>query len=673
MDLQYFAAKPADELAPEIMDRVSDFYGFIKSSGIFGRIRKSYQAYYGLSDKGFRSSGLSQSGDQGELTAFKVNQYHSVLQGLLNLTTSQKASFEVRATNTDFKSQTQTILAQGILEYYLREKNLERILREAVEICLWGNDGYVTAIWEPNGGQEYGVNPDTGSVIYEGDIRYESKHALEIVVDVNAMNAKDPAWRVVVCWENKFDLAARFPDMAEQILSIEDTRDADTDRLAGSLSLNEKESDLIPVYHFYHKRSDSVRDGRYMIVLDSETWLFDGALPYRKIPIHRIAAGELFGTPFGYSPMMDLLAVQEIYDVLHSTVATNQSTHGVGNVWTKPGSGLTVNQLSSGMNHWESEEAPEPINLTATPAEVFNYMEHLEHLFEQLPGIGSMLRGQPETQMSGAAMALIASQAVQFNSGLQQAWANLLEDVGTATFEILQDFAKVPRIAVIVGKHNRSMMKEFTSDDIAKVSRVVVDLGNPLSRTTAGRVEIANQLLQAQKFETPEEYLSVINTGKLETLTESRQTQLLNIRAENEKMRDGQGAQVKAILTDKHPLHILEHMSVLDDPDTRMEPEVVQTVLNHVQEHLGLWEQMPPTLLNLLGIPPAQPQMPMGMPGAPRGPGANPATMNPQTPAVTEAQGVKGPHMPHLPKGSPEGAQEAYGQVKNNTPAPPAA
>ena len=694
MDIQYFAAKPADELASELMDRIEDNYLFVKSSLVFDRVRKSYQAYFGMSQGGFSSTALGNGGDQNELTTMKVNQYRSIIQGLLNLTTSQKAAFEVRATNTDFKSQSQTILAQGILDYYLREKNLERLLREAVEISLWGAEGYIVATWEPTGGEEHMVNPDTGNIEYQGDILYQTKHPLDIIKDLSSQQARDPNWLIVRSFKNKFDLAAKYPDLAERILDVEDTRNPELDRLSTTVAMNEKESDLIPYYEFFHRKSDSLRDGRYMIILDSDTWLFDGPLPYRKIPVHRIAAGELHGTPYGYSPAFDLLGLQELYDIMHSTVATNQSTHGVGNVWTKPGSGLTVQQLRGGMNHWESEEAPEAINLTNTPVEIFNHMQYLDTLFEKLPGLGAMSRGGPDTQMSGAAMALVASQAVQFNSGLQQAWANLLEDVGTATFEILQDFAKVPRIAVIVGKHNRSLMKEFSADDIQQVSRVVVDLGNPLSRTTAGRVEMANQLLQAQKFETPEEYLNVITTGKLEPLTESRQTQLLNIRAENEKLRDAKAPPppqmgpdgmpiqppkvVTALLTDKHPLHILEHMSVLDDPDTRLEPDVVNAVLAHVQDHLGLWEQMPPTLLNLLGIPPAQPAQPMGMPGmppppgGPQGPGASPATLD-QQPVVTHGAGVKGPHMPHMPKGSPDGLKEAYGQVKQNTPMPPQA
>ena len=686
MDQTYFAVKPQDELAPDLVSRVKDFFQFMQSSGIFQRIRKSYQAYYGMSDRGFFSSGLSATGEKQELTTIKVNQYRSLILGLLNLTTSQKASFEVRATNTDFKSQSQAILAQGILDYYLREKKLERKLRDAVELALVTGEGYIKATWEPTDGDQYGVNPETGAVIYEGDILYEMKNPLDIIKDVQVQTSEDPSWLIVRSWRNKFDLAAKNPEMADQILEISDNADIDFSRVSMTVSVAQHETEEIPVYEFFHKRSEALPNGRYVIFLDGETVLFDGPLPYREIPLYRVAAAELHGTPFGYSPTFDLLSIQEAYDAVHSTIISNQLTFGVQNIWTKPGAGIVLNQLRTGMNHIESEEEPKPLQLCASPPEMFNHEKRLEQLMEQLSGVNSTVRGTPPSgDLSGAAMALLASQAIQFNSGLQQAWASLLEDVGTATFQILQDFAKVPRIAVILGKHNRSYMKQFAADDVMQVSRVVVDLGNPVMRTTAGRVEIANQLLQAQKFDTPEQYLSVIKTGNLDTLTENEQSSLLNIKAENENLQDGKPA--RALVTDNHHLHILEHLSVLDDPDAREEPNISQGVLAHVQDHLAQWRSADPAILMLRGLqplppPPPPPGMapPQGPPGPPPGPpqagpqpphpgAVGPGPMDATNPTLKEAHGVKGPRMPGLPKGAPPEAGQAYQQVKANVPA----
>lgn len=675
----YFAAKPIDELVADLQDRVEEFYSFIQSSGVFERVRKSYQAYYGLSEKGFSAHGLGQAGEEGELSTVKINHYRSIVMALVNMTCSQKASYEVRATNTDYKSQTQTILADGILDYYLREKHLERSLRDGLELSLVGAESYVMATWEPTGGEQYGVNPDTGAVIYEGDIDYSVLSVLDVIKDITAQNSKQSPWKITRKFKNRFDLAAKHQDKAEDILAVKCDSKADGQRLALSNFLVQSESDLIPYYEFFHARTDACPNGRYVIFLNSDTWLFDGPLPYRRVPVHRICPSELHGTPFGYSPMYDLLAPQEVLDILFSTIVSNQASFGVQNIWTKPGSGLTLSQLRSGLNHWESEEPPEAIQLCKTAPETFQFIPMVVQTMETLSGANSTIRGNPSTDLkSGAALAMVASQAVQFNSGLQQAWAALFEDVGTATFEILQDFAKVPRVAAIVGEHDRSFLKEFSSNDINHISRVVFDVGNPVARTTAGRIEMANNLLQAEKFDTPEQYLQVIATGKLDPLVENKRTQMLNIRAENERLRAGGEKPVVVIISDDHRLHCVEHMAVLDDPESRLEPDVVNRVLAHVQEHMAQWRSADPSILMLRGLQPLPPPPMPGLPAGsvpPGGPGAampppagqggvNPAPLDATNPVVAEANGVKGPRMPNLPKGAPEQTQAAYAQVK---------
>ena len=73
---------------------------------------------------------------------------------------------------------------------------------------------------------------------------------------------------------------------------------------------------------------------------------------------------------------------------------------------------------------------------------------------------------------------------------------------------------------VVVGKNNRPLLKEFTGEKISAINRVVVDMGNPLARTIAGRVQMAEQMLQMQLIKNPQEYFQVINTGKLDVVFE---------------------------------------------------------------------------------------------------------------------------------------------------------
>jgi hypothetical protein len=216
----------------------------------------------------------------------------------------------------------------------------------------------------------------------------------------------------------------------------------------------------------------------------------------------------------------------------------------------------------------------------------------------------------------------------------------------------------VPRIAEISGKANRTKMKEFTGKDIDKINRVLVDVGNTLAQTTAGRMEMASNLIQMGLVQSPEQYFSVINTGRLDVMTEGENNELLLIRAENESLASAE-VDVQAIATDKHSLHIREHMNVLADPDLRQDSELVARVLGHVQEHINLLQTTDPNLLAINGEQPLGP--PQGTPVSPEN--AAPAQPNQQGSqqlaegvANPEAQSVdvmtnpENPNMPNMPR-----------------------
>jgi hypothetical protein len=317
--------------------------------------------------------------------------------------------------------------------------------------------------------------------------------------------------------------------------------------------------------------------------------------------------------------MFDLLPIQDAVNSLYSTIMTNQTTFGVQNVYVERGSDVQVEQISDGLNFIQGNPGfnpPVPLNLTSTPAEIFNFVKQLEQVMETISGVNSVARGNPESQLkSGNALALIQSQALQFISSLQQSYIQLIEDVGTNTIELLKTFAKTPRVAAIAGKSNTTYMKEFTSDDLSSITRVIVDAGNALAQTTAGRVEMASQMMQMGIITSPEQYISVINTGKLETMTEGQNKELLLVRAERERLVDGT-TPVVAVLTDAHSLHIREHKAVLADPDLRMDADLVQRTLAHIQEHLDILSNPNvANILTLLGEQPLGP--PMGSPPSP--------------------------------------------------------
>ena len=617
----YWAVKPTGEIGEELKKRVDEYYTELQTSGYYNLIRKSYRAYYGITadfSSMFDVKGLRAEGMQGELTKIMVNHYRNLITHLLVMTTAQRPAMEARATNSDYKSLSQAVLATGILDYYFREKKLEKYLKTACEYALVFGEGFVSARWDASIGEQYGVDPDTGAIRYEGDLVFKNHSPLDVIRERYKEWANQD-WVICRIYKNKYDLIAKYPEFKDKIENLE-CRDTLFSKYSSTGRYTSAESDDVAVYEYYHRKSEAVPNGRHVIFLDADIVLFDGPLPYRDIPLYRINPAELIGGPFGYSHTFDLLPLQEAVNLCHSTALSNISTFGVQNIKIPKGADINIEQISGGMNLIEIDEklgTIEPLQLTATAAETYNYMDNLERKMEMLSGVNQVSRGDPQASLkSGAALALVAAQAVQFNSGLQQSYNMLVEDVGTGVINILRDYAKVPRVAMIAGKFNRPYMKEFSGDDLSQINRVVVDASSAIIKTTAGKVEMANQLLQAGMVKTPDEYITVVNTGRLDPMIEGHQSEMLNIKAENEKMREGIDPIV--VITDDHKLHIMEHKAVLANPESREDPKVVGACTSHIMEHINQLRSADPELLTLLGQQSlGQQQQPGPAPGVP--------------------------------------------------------
>ncbi len=643
----YFARKPRKEIGKEVMAKVSDYYKCLRESGLLKIYTRSYDAYY----RGFARGGvLGKAGAENEMTTMHANHYRNILLHMRNNVTSQRPAFEPRAANTDYDSQAQTIVANGVLDFFNRDKNVDRNLDEATEYALYLSEGEIFLEWDATIGPDYTPDPNNKErTLKQGDLVIEALGPTEVIRDVHLAKASLRTWKIKRSWKNKYDLAAKYPDLAQKILALSPSNEELKDTRLGQPNMTE--SDQIPEYTLYHDKTPAVPQGLLVKVLSDDCVLSYGGLPYRQMPGYRIAGDEMHNTAFGYTMGWDILPVQEAVDNLYSTIITNQATFGVQNIAAPRGSGLTVTEIVGGLNLIEYDSKtgpPTALDLLKTPKEIFEFLIGLEHLMETLSGVNSVARGNPEASLkSGAALALVAAQAIQFSSGLQKSYAKLLEDVGTGIINILQDFATTPRIAEICGKSNRPLLSSFSNKDIASITRVTVDMGNPLSRTTAGKMEIANALLEKGMVKTPDEYLMVIQTGRLEPLIEGQTNELLLIRRENELLADGE--EVPVVFTDNHVLHIQENKSVLSSPEARFKPEVVAAATRHLQAHIDALKTMDPIAAGLLGQPVlAQPSMP-GEAGNPEA-DAEAAGLNaPENPNLAAGEAAKMPNMPTDP------------------------
>jgi hypothetical protein len=635
---KYFAAKSGEDTAKIVLQKANSWFHNLDVNGYLDKLKSAWMAYHGAyyTDVGSGHK-ITFGGEQDELTNLAVNHYRNICRHMLTMVTANRPAMDARATNTDYKSLVQTKLANGLLDYYMREKRLEDYLSRAVEHAIVFGTGYIKMEWNATSGEVYDMiepeyemektfNPNTGEEIeqqkldidgnpikvnegypiYEGDVMFSTVSPFDVVFDSTKEDPSKHDWVLVRSFKNKFDLAAKYPEYEDEILKQETKSDKERYNFTGSFY---DQTDDIAVYEFYHKKTESMPDGRYLLFVESNVILMDSPMPYRKLPVYRISPGDILGTPYGYTDTFDLLPIQDALNSLYSTILTNQNTFGVQNILSPRGADINPQSLAGGLNFIEYNHQigePKALNLTSTPPEIFNFIGILEKAMETVSGVNSVSRGNPEASLqSGNALALVQSMSLQFISGLQQSYVKLIEDVGTGMIQMLQDFASVPRVATIVGKSNRTYMKEFSGKDLSSINRIIVDVGNPLAKTTAGRVQMAEQMLQMNLIKTPEAYISVINTGKLETMTDGIDRQFLLVKAENEKMVAGET--VQALDIEPHSLHIKEHRDILADPDLKQDPDLVQRVLAHIQEHIDALRNADPDLLMHVGEQPLSP------------------------------------------------------------------
>lgn len=605
---KYFASLPTNEVGNELRDKVEKYYNFMYNSGIFRRQYRSIMHYYGVSPTtGAQTDMIRPGGKASQLSMVKINHFRNLAQNIIQLATSQRPSPQPVATNTDAKSQQQVSVAKGAVEYYNRLLRIDQLAREACEMAVVGGDGFMVTTWE------------------DDDICVKMLPSTEVIRDPTKSTYKQNDWVITRDWMDRFTAADKYAGPKNEVDGVEPSEiDADLDQVRERIlsqptkltyvrarmsmlnwlfasELLEK-SDDIAVYTLWHKRNSSVPNGRMIIFLEDGTVLYDGDLPFKHITVRRITPGELVGSSFGYTPMFDLLVIQEAIDALYSAVATNQMTFGVQLIMAMKGSDIDFKQLSKGLAFIEyanPDGKPEPLNLTHTPEEVFAFIGQLEKTMETISGVNSVVRGNPQESLkSGAALALVQSQAIQYMSGLQQSYVALLQDVYTDIVNILKQNVKSPKTISIVGKFNRSQLISFQGESISEIDRVTFDVAGALEQTVSGRLTIGENLINSGLIKSPEEYLAVLKTGTLEPMLEGPNAELILIKSENENVADGK--EIVALITDDHSLHIREHRCVLATPEARTNPKIVQAMEEHITQHVMFLSD--PTLQPLFAV-----------------------------------------------------------------------
>jgi len=695
----YFANAPLDEIGERLMDRVENFYMFANATGLVNLWRRSFAYFYNSARLGGR---INPTGRKLELQSISMDDYTNLLRNIHVLTTAQLPSMQTLASNSDEKTLEQNKISQKCLDYEVRAHRVNDYIKQAAEDALWAGEGFIYKGWNPNLGEEIApdANPDTmepimgadgqQKTLHVGDWEFENLTCLDVIRDVDCLSYRALQWVIVRRFVNKWDLVAQYPQFKEEIQRASWALTDKRNSKFGYSAINHR--DLVPIFEFFHDKTQAVPMGRQTLLLDAETVLFDGPFAYGSRPVYRCSYAELRNNPFGWTVGFSLLPLAEANNKLTSTLLTNVATFGVTRVLNPRGANISLQALSENLAIIDYTPTgpqggkPEVLNMSnPITKETGDLLKFMNQKMETYAGIGSTMRSQIDNkEMSGAAMAMQASISLQYNAGFQSSVIATLEEVGTGMVQDLKAFADAPRMALIVGKNDQGYMQSYSKKDFDGIERVVVTAANPLLNTTAGKINLADQLLQNGMLPQGEagamKYIQVMNTGQMESETQYLQSEYMAIQQDKEDLLSGKLPMIQ--MTDNHPLRMQEVNTLNNNPVIRQNPNLGNLVRQYILGHFQQWLQMPPLLAAAMGIQPPPPQggAPGGQPPPTQGhpgnqppqpqtphPQHKPPTMGAGQPQTSTAANVKGPSMPQMPGNAPAQLKQ---NAKSITPSP---
>lgn len=621
---RHWATLDAAQLPDVIRALGERYWDQLNRWGLIDIYRRSERAYYGLDDVGGwkQSAAVLFTGVDGENVYARVNHYRSIAQGILAMAGHERPSFTAKAVNDKTSALKAAPNATGLVAELWRRLGLELKQAEDDETALIYGSSFTHYWWDVHSG-EPAPTPEQPAR-RAGETRGETVEPWRVIHDPT--KTTDMEWAVVARDVSVWDQAARYPEHAEAIVNARGASSMQWPRSVwlspGTAQLLDGPAeDMTVEWHVHHKPTAAVPQGLYAIVCADRVLWTGPALLEDGIPVVPMVPARRRGNGTPYSGMWDLLCLQELYDAGISALASAQDGYGGVNVLVPKDAGFVPEDFGSGRRMVEYEPVqgdpqggrPTALQLYDLPSAVAEYPEIIQRLMETVSGVNSVARGEPDSNLkSGAALALVQSLAVQFNSWFQAARIQKRERGATVVYRITKRWMVSAQMTRIDGAGGEQYMRPATAEQLEDVSDIEMETGPALLNQPAGKMEIADKLLDRGIVKDGAEYIRILTTGRLEPMLKAPEAQLNTLSVEGDMLKEGKQPPVRQ--GQDHATHVREHQALLT---VDMDPAAVQVIEAHCAEHYQMWSQMPQDLAALTGQTVMPPPPPMMAPDAP--------------------------------------------------------
>lgn len=631
---KYFAQDEVEACITECMQYIN---ASKTAYGIYSVRERNTSIYY----QNVLANPISPAGSRGELVSMSIPKARKLVRDYIAIIVKQKLKFKTLMKTHSYNNYADMKIADALVDKVKNESKLEEKRDKLAEQAFVLGQSFLWVTWNQDKGKKV-LDPVSGMEQASGDADVKVVHPNKVYYNMRMGGNgswNDLNWVVVESIENKYDLSAKHPEFKDSLEAL--SFNSNLDNSVGESNLftmtdANANQELIRVYHFYHKPTPAVPQGRMVIFCDNNIVLHDGENVYESLPVFPCIPETIDDLLLGYPSFSNLVAAQEMLDHNYSVIASNQSAWGLQSMLNPRGSDLTAKQLF-GVNFIDYTPVgqdgggkPEPIQFPRTPEEIFSMVDRYGMTIDNIGGLNSALRGQaPQGVTAASAIATLTANALEFMNSYSRAVHMSITDAMTFAAKLYFMFgAEIQYLDMVDG--DVSIQKDFKRDALKDFDRLEIELVNPLLNSYSFNLDSAEKLLAQGLIPDAKTYFRVLEGDRTSIMYDDDLSEQMLIQLENDDLMKGIPCQV--LMDDDHKTHILHHKKLLANPKVRREmgPEVLQNILAHIAEHKNFEMQM---MQPIPGAP-----MEGGTPQGPQGnlPQTEPQTAQPAQPAKPE-------------------------------------
>lgn len=423
-----------------------------------------------------------------------VNKILPTIQNRLSRLCKNPPRYDVRPKSSNVEDKDACQLSLQILNMIYDK---EKVNRKRIELLMWVQQcghAYLKCSYDDQLGNKV-IDPETGGIKYEGDIRIDVVSPFEIFPDPLAKNLEECQW-IVQAKVRKLDyFKTHYPDRG-YLVKEENAWLLSTQYEARINQLNNQGPSTSGVQNalknaaielcYYEKRSEMHPNGR-MIICANGILLKDEDLPVGEIPFVKYDDVIVAGKYNSESIITHLRPIQDQYNRLITKRAEWTNKLLAGKYIAARGHGLMQEALNdqSGevaeYNPVPNASEPKAMILPNIPAYAYTEEERLQGMMFDISGINEVSRGTlPSASIPAIGMQLLVEQD-DTRIGItveqhEEGYAML----GRIILLYAEEFYQTDRLLKISGRSGQYTIKSFVGADIKGNNDVIVIRGSTL-------------------------------------------------------------------------------------------------------------------------------------------------------------------------------------------------